>query len=650
MEHVRAVCARTRDTVARNAKFNGSVERLFEVERRLEGNALAALDASTLADLGEAAERALDALDGWRAASVTNRMKGRDADVEHTLAELCARGAEVAAEAKRAPRGETSDVVVPPIPAVPERDAVAFTSSSTDPPPFPPTIPTPMRRHSPAAETAAAARPTAEAVPEIRRGGAAPSAAAAADANAAYTAALEAEASGHANVALERLCEAAELGHAAAATRAATALMTSEGTGRLRAPDDSRRAARYLRVAVAAGDADAMNALGAMLLHGDEKATGEARDLEAAARLFAEAGARGCAAADYNLAACLEAGAGVAEDAGRAKSLFRRALSLGVFRAHLPLGRLALRHDADLGAAARHFSAVSGDVPGDVSAERLETLGIGEEDVAEATFCLADATERAADVGLARLERRRASGMVPVDEKRLEALREDAGEPGRTASSRNERACSNEASASDLCLHGDADDAAARRDATRRILATSEDAEEDANAAGDLVRRVANARERARALMRRAAELGDGRAAFRVGVSLWRPTAALGCREETFAAREAAATWIARGAAAGCGAAYAWLGDAAKLGACRLDGVSDGKTARALYARAARLGDAKGARRLAALEEKAWSEAKAAGRLRVYPTAPPEAWRRRVPPEWVDETIAGRPVAQAAAR
>jgi hypothetical protein len=85
-------------------------------------------------------------------------------------------------------------------------------------------------------------------------------------------------------------------------------------------------------------------------------------------------------------------------------------------------------------------------------------------------------------------------------------------------------------------------------------------------------------------------------------------------------------------------------------GACRLDGVSDGTTARALYARAARLGDAKGARRLAALEEKAWSEAKAAGRLRVYPTAPPEAWRRRVPPEWVDETIAGRPFAAAAAQ
>jgi len=645
MEHFRAVCARTRDTVARNAKFNGSVERLFDVERRLGGNAVAALDASTLADLGEAAERALHALGDWRAASVTNRMKGHDADVESALAELCARGVEVVAEAERAPRGETSDIFVPAIPAVPERDAVVSTSSLTDPPPFPPTIPTPMRRHPPAS-AAAAAHPRTEAVPEIPRGGAALSTAAAADANAAYTAALESEASGHTHIALERLCEAAELGHAAAATRAATALMTSEGTGRLRAPDDSRRAARYLRVAVAAGDADAMNALGSMLLRDDEKATGEARDREAAVRLFAEAGARGCAAADYNLAACLEAGAGVEKDAEKAKSLFRRALSLGVFRAHLPLGYLALRHDADLGAAARHFSAISGDVPGDVSAKRLEALGIGEGDVAEATFCLADVSERAADVGLARLERVRASGAVQglgVDEKRLAALREDGG---ATYLSSADDATDD---ASDLCLDLCLDEAAARRDATLLVLATSS-ADEDANAAGDLVRQVASARERARALTRRAAELGDGRAAFRVGVSLWRPTAALGCREETFAAREAAATWVARGAAAGCGAAYAWLGDVAMRGACRLDGVSDGTTARALYARAARLGDAKGARRLAALEEKAWSEAKAAGRLRVYPTAPPEAWRRRVPPEWVDETIAGRPVAAAAAQ
>ena len=415
--------------------------------------------------------------------------------------------------------------------------------------------------------------------------------------------------------------------------------MTAENTGGS-ARQTTRGAPPYLRVAVAAGDADAMNALGSMLLRGDEKATGEPRDFQAAARLFAEAGARGCAAADYNLAACLEAGAGVEKDAGKAKSLFRRALSLGVFRAHLPLGYLALHHDEDLGAAARHFSAVSGDVPGDVSAKRLETLGIGAGDVAEATFCLADVSERAADVGLARLERLRASGAVAVDERRLEALREDGG-----ASASEKRFENATDDALDLSVHRDAEETAARRDATLRVLAASS-AEQDANAAGDLVRHVATARQRARALTRRAAELGDGRARSASACRRGADRRAR-CREETRGA-QAAATW-ARGAAAGCGAAYAWLGDVAMLGACRLDGVSDDKTARALYARAARLGDAKGARRLAALEEKAWREAKASGRLRVYPTAPPEAWRRRVPPEWVDETIAGRPVARAAA-
>jgi TPR repeat protein len=271
--------------------------------------------------------------------------------------------------------------------------------------------------------------------------------------------------------------------------------MTAENTGRLRAPDDSRRAARYLRVAVAAGDADAMNALGSMLLRGDEKATGEPRDFQAAARLFAEAGARGCAAADYNLAACLEAGAGVEKDAGKAKSLFRRALSLGVFRAHLPLGYLALHHDEDLGAAARHFSAVSGDVPGDVSAKRLETLGIGEGDVAEATFCLADVSERAADVGLARLERLRASGAVAETlERRLEALRDDGG-AFESQKREGENATDD---ALDLSVHRDAEETAARRDATLRAVAASS-AEQDANAAGDLVRHVATARDRARA-------------------------------------------------------------------------------------------------------------------------------------------------------
>ena len=384
-----------------------------------------------------------------------------------------------------------------------------------------------------------------------------------------------------------------------------------------------------------------MNALGSMLLRDDEKATGEARDREAAVRLFAEAGARGCAAADYNLAACLEAGAGVEKDAEKAKSLFRRALSLGVFRAHLPLGYLALRHDADLGAAARHFSAISGDVPGDVSAKRLEALGIGEGDVAEATFCLADVSERAADVGLARLERVRASGAVPVDEKRLVALREDGG---ATYLSSADDATDD---ASDLSLHRGADEAAARRDATLLVLATSS-AEEDANAAEDLVRQVASARGRARAhAPRRRSATGAPRfaSAYRCGARP--PRSGAGKKPSR---RAGGGDVGARGAAAA--AAPRTPGSATWRCAARVAWTAfpTSTTARALYARAARLGDAKGARRLAALEEKAWSEAKAAGRLRVYPTAPPEAWRRRVPPEWVDETIAGRPFAAAAAQ
>ena len=326
-----------------------------------------------------------------------------------------------------------------------------------------------------------------------------------------------------------------------------------------------------MRVAVAAGDADAMNALGSMLLRDDEKATGEARDREAAVRLFAEAGARGCAAADYNLAACLEAGAGVEKDAEKAKSLFRRALSLGVFRAHLPLGYLALRHDADLGAAARHFSAISGDVPGDVSAKRLEALGIGEGDVAEATFCLADVSERAADVGLARLERVRASGAVPVDEKRLVALREDGG---ATYLSSADDATDD---ASDLSLHRGADEAAARRDVTLLVLATSS-AEEDANAAEDLCgrwRARANARARSRAAPPSSAT-GAPRfaSAYRCGARLPRS----GAGKKPLAAREAAATWVARGAAAGLRRRVRLARRRAMRGACRLDGVSDGTT------------------------------------------------------------------------
>ena len=149
-------------------------------------------------------------------------------------------------------------------------------------------------------------------------------------------------------------------------------------------------------------------------------------------------------------------------------------------------------------------------------------------------------------------------------------------------------------------------------------------------------------RARSRELTRAAADIGDGRALFKVGVKIWRPTACLGARVETIAKREAAAKWVLRGAEQGCGGAYRWLGDCAASGACRIDGVCDLKTARALYERSVQLGDTFGELKLAKLEEKTWEEARNKKLTRVYPTAPPKAWRRAVPPEWVDEAVAGR--------
>jgi TPR repeat protein len=379
-----------------------------------------------------------------------------------------------------------------------------------------------------------------------------------------------------------------------------------------------------------------MNALGSMLLNGDEKETGEARDRVGAARLFARAGARGNAAADYNLAVCLETGAGAARDVDAAETLFRRACLNGLRKAHIALGYLAVRA-LDYGAAARHFQAVAF-VADARDSSRLEEEGVTRADIAAATFCLADAHERAADVGAARLARVSRSGAF-ADALRLEATRADSWFFESDAFSEN---MSWEEKR--LCAAYTETETAFRRAETRRaVLESTRSPEEDARRviADDVMGKVFLARDLAGELMRRAAELGDGRAAFRVGVALWRRTASLGARPETMASRETSARWVARGARDGCAAAYRWLGDAALAGACRLDGVRDPGTARALYERAMRLGDEEGERRLAALEEKAWTDAKAAGSLRVYPTAPPKAWRRKVPSEWLDERIAG---------
>ena len=68
--------------------------------------------------------------------------------------------------------------------------------------------------------------------------------------------------------------------------------------------------------------------------------------MEAAAKWFAEAGGRGVASGDYNLAGCYERGCGVSLDVDKARKLYARALRRGVFKAHLALGYLAVYLEA----------------------------------------------------------------------------------------------------------------------------------------------------------------------------------------------------------------------------------------------------------------------------------------------------------------
>ena len=152
-------CARGRVTPSRATPSSTGPSSAFSTSSVVsERNAVAALDVSTLADLGEAAERALHVLCDWRAASVTNRMKGHDSDVESALAELCARGVEVAAEAERDPSRRDVRHRRPGDPGRSRTRRRRIHVVVDGPPPFPPTIPTPMRRHPPASAAAAAER------------------------------------------------------------------------------------------------------------------------------------------------------------------------------------------------------------------------------------------------------------------------------------------------------------------------------------------------------------------------------------------------------------------------------------------------------------------------------------------------------------
>ena len=132
----------------------------------------------------------------------------------------------------------------------------------------------------------------------------------------------------------------------------------------------------------------------------------------------------------------------------------------------------------------------------------------------------------------------------------------------------------------------------------------------------------------ARALVARAAEMGDARARCAWGARLWadaerEPEAKAGDEEKT--TREEAIRWVIRAAADGIGEAWTWLGDVARDG--RGGGTPDARLARRLYAEATALEDAAGTARLAEMEEREWTEAKERGELHLLPTAPTLAWR-----------------------
>ena len=621
----RVACATALRHLDGVAKFGDALVALETAKRRLaefsvaEVRALASgaspdarRVAAALVSLRDATDRASKKLDNWLNSSKTKRMMGYDGNVRAALNELAVRAVDVADAAREHADDarESPDKLPDKLPdELPDKlpdelpnplevlAGTAFDDREAELEPKP-NLPPAARRadgtprfadSSP--QSAAATPPFPLSLAELSLATDAPLSIPNAAADAKYTAALRAVAEGNARFGVECMCEAADAGHAAAAAQAAPAL--AEGRGCVR---DVKRAARYYRVAAEAGDARALNEYGTMLLDGDEEATGVAQNLEAAARCFAAAGGRGSAAGDYNLAACHERGAGVPRDLEKAVELYSRALSLGVFRAHLALGYLATAHGRSP-AAADHFGAVlAANAAGDI-----EKVGLTAKDAADATFAMACVYERAAAIGRRRADDAESTSAAVAAVGRLRTVGGTRGESEETA-----RAAARAAAALD-----------AARPETRSETSPDE-------LRGDALAAEAEAR----ALVARAAEMGDARAAMRVGARLLadaerEPEAKAGDEEKT--TREEAIRWVIRAAADGIGEAWTWLGDVARDG--RGGGTPDARLARRLYAEATALEDAAGTARLAEMEEREWTEAKERGELHLLPTAPTLAWR-----------------------
>ena len=674
----RVTCELTKKTLGGASKFSDVLETVLDAERRLARSSRGDVEAraradraarSAVASLREASERATKKLENWLAASRTKRLMGYDGNVKTALGDLAARASD-AAEALREPPTSAS--------SSDDSDADAADADAADaddrrrgasPPPSaqrrgasPP--PPPSARRAPASPSSSPPRrPTARAdAPGERASGialasGAPPSRPATDpappapalleslalgppsslsssvglldhpplprtipstyatngpADAKYASALRAAEEGNAQFADAFMVEAAEAGHAAAAASVAP---------RLAARGDLASAARCFALAADAGDAESANEIGVLLLRGDEAETGVRRDAAEAARYFGVAAAGHSGAGAYNLGGCRERGEGLPRDVAKAREAYERALSLGVQKARLALGYLA-SYEGDYPTAAAHFGAVvaASDAPG-----RLEAAGLTRRDAADATHCLAHAHEMAAEIG-----RRRAKQMLETP-----TIAESVAYDPSTSSRPEE---------------SDPDpDAADVRDAARRAaarLAASRVAGARPTAAelrGDALAAEAEAR----ALYRRAADAGDPRASFRVGLDQWAAARALEAEakdderrrkdpdpERALAAKEAAMERVVEAAAVGFGPAWRWLAEVAASG--EGGGAPDPATARRLMENAHACGDAEATRALAVMEEKAHREAAERGEAMLLPTAPPKAWRPGVPPGIVE--------------
>lgn len=110
--------------------------------------------------------------------------------------------------------------------------------------------------------------------------------------------------------------------HAKAATRAASLLYSGSGVA---VAVDKSRAHELYSIAAAAGDAEALNALGLMHEDGD----GCELDFREAAACYRRAAAQGHAPAHFNLGCLLAHGKGVARDLVAAQTHFEQALAMG---------------------------------------------------------------------------------------------------------------------------------------------------------------------------------------------------------------------------------------------------------------------------------------------------------------------------------